>query len=207
VYLVSDSGSLDRLSTVSVPPPEGDGAPLAFRAVRFAPESSRTPALLAVLNSAPSRRDRRAPRKAYVVKFDAAEEVDEKEAEKEEAVDEKADDKPKKLATRPKDIKWSLMTRREVSRKPITVFDVSADGRLVAFGASDLSIGMMDAKTLAVSGSGLSSLTTAAPPQDSPGALVPAYRAQVQPRWHAPRLCQRRQHDSRHCRACQLWWW
>jgi len=43
---------------------------------------------------------------------------------------------------------WDLVQTRHVADKPITVFDVSADGRLLAYGCSDLSIGILDAKTL-----------------------------------------------------------
>jgi prolactin regulatory element-binding protein len=134
----------------SIPAPE-DTTTLSFRAARFAPERTPTPAILAVLNSAPSRKDRRAPRKAYVAKFDAVEEVEAKEGDDktEAAKEEGAKVATATAATRP-NVEWTLATKREVARKPITVFDVSADGRLVAFGASDLCIGMMDAKTLAV---------------------------------------------------------
>ncbi|KAE8209702.1 hypothetical protein CF327_g6345 [Tilletia walkeri] len=43
---------------------------------------------------------------------------------------------------------WDLIQTRHVADKPITAFDVSADGRLLAFGCSDLSVGVLDAKTL-----------------------------------------------------------
>lgn len=60
--------------------------------------------------------------------------------------------------------RWDVLVRREVAGKPVTVFDVryeiiapsrarangSADGKLLAFGSADLSIGILDAKTLAV---------------------------------------------------------
>ncbi|CAD6892110.1 unnamed protein product [Tilletia controversa] len=43
---------------------------------------------------------------------------------------------------------WDLIQTRHVADKPITAFDVSADGRLLAYGCSDLSVGVLDAKTL-----------------------------------------------------------
>ncbi|KAK0538943.1 hypothetical protein OC842_001140 [Tilletia horrida] len=43
---------------------------------------------------------------------------------------------------------WDLVQTRHVADKPITAFDVSADGRLLAYGCSDLSVGVLDAKTL-----------------------------------------------------------
>ncbi|KAK0549103.1 glycosylphosphatidylinositol anchor biosynthesis [Tilletia horrida] len=43
---------------------------------------------------------------------------------------------------------WELVQTRHVADKPITAFDVSADGKLLAFGCSDLSVGVLDAKTL-----------------------------------------------------------
>lgn len=135
---------LNLLSTVAAPP-GGDGPALSFRAARFAPETSGAPPILAVLNSAASRSNRRAARKAYIAKFDAVEgDSGESETEEKDAKDEKAVEKESPR------IKWTLANRREVASKPITVFDVSADGRLVSFGCSDLSIGMLDAKTLSV---------------------------------------------------------
>jgi prolactin regulatory element-binding protein len=47
---------------------------------------------------------------------------------------------------------WTVKRSRLVDSKPITVFDVSQDGKLLAWGSSGLSIGVLDAKTLAVSG-------------------------------------------------------
>lgn len=43
---------------------------------------------------------------------------------------------------------WDLIETRHVSDRPVTVFDVSPDGRFLAYGSSDLSIGVLDAKTL-----------------------------------------------------------
>ncbi|POY72890.1 hypothetical protein BMF94_4051 [Rhodotorula taiwanensis] len=43
---------------------------------------------------------------------------------------------------------WRLLKTRTVSQKPVTAFDVSDDGTLLAYGSSDLSIGILDAVTL-----------------------------------------------------------
>lgn len=43
---------------------------------------------------------------------------------------------------------WDLIETRHVSDRPVTVFDVSPDGKLLAYGSSDLSVGVLDAKTL-----------------------------------------------------------
>lgn len=130
----------------SIAAPKGEDAVLAFRAARFAPDSPERPALLAALNSAmPPRRDaRRKARKAYIAKFEpSAAEVVEKD-EKQEVLDEKAGEKAAEASS----LTWQFANKREVAGKPITVFDVSPNGRLVSFGCSDLSIGMIDAHTL-----------------------------------------------------------
>jgi len=46
---------------------------------------------------------------------------------------------------------WSLEKYKKVGEKGITCIDLSADGRFLAFGSSELSVGMLDATTLAVS--------------------------------------------------------
>ncbi|EJU06257.1 WD40 repeat-like protein [Dacryopinax primogenitus] len=43
---------------------------------------------------------------------------------------------------------WSVTRSHRVDNRPVTVFDVSADGNLLAWGSSDLKIGVLDAKTL-----------------------------------------------------------
>ncbi|GMK54004.1 hypothetical protein CspeluHIS016_0105900 [Cutaneotrichosporon spelunceum] len=140
----------DKLTPMqSIPAPKGEDAVLAFRGARFSPDSPARPSLLAALNSAaPPRRDtRRKARKSYIAKFEpTATEVGEvtENAEKQEPLDEKADSK----AVEERSLTWKLANKREVAGKPITVFDVSPDGRLVSFGSSNLSIGMLDAHTL-----------------------------------------------------------
>ncbi|KAF9452062.1 hypothetical protein P691DRAFT_795693 [Macrolepiota fuliginosa MF-IS2] len=43
---------------------------------------------------------------------------------------------------------WTVEKQRKVGDKGLTTFDVSRDGRFLGYGSSDLSIGMLDSKTL-----------------------------------------------------------
>ncbi|KAL8291360.1 hypothetical protein RQP46_002338 [Phenoliferia psychrophenolica] len=43
---------------------------------------------------------------------------------------------------------WKLVKTRVVSQRPLTAFDISLDGTLLAFGSSDLSVGVLDAVNL-----------------------------------------------------------
>jgi prolactin regulatory element-binding protein len=45
---------------------------------------------------------------------------------------------------------WAFEKSRKIGDKGVTCFDISPDGRYLGFGSSDLSIGMVDASTLAV---------------------------------------------------------
>ncbi|GAA5959381.1 hypothetical protein JCM3765_006585 [Sporobolomyces pararoseus] len=45
-------------------------------------------------------------------------------------------------------LSWKLTKTRTIGNKPITSFDISEDGSLLAYGSSDLSIGILDSKTL-----------------------------------------------------------
>ncbi|KAH9938495.1 uncharacterized protein B0H18DRAFT_1205723 [Fomitopsis serialis] len=45
--------------------------------------------------------------------------------------------------------KWEVTKMRKVGDKGVTCFDVSPNGKLVAFGSSDYTVGILDAKTLA----------------------------------------------------------
>ncbi|GAA5999277.1 hypothetical protein JCM5350_004978, partial [Sporobolomyces pararoseus] len=45
-------------------------------------------------------------------------------------------------------LEWKLTKTRTIGNKPITSFDISEDGLLLAYGSSDLSIGILDSKTL-----------------------------------------------------------
>ncbi|ORY34349.1 quinon protein alcohol dehydrogenase-like superfamily [Naematelia encephala] len=128
--------------------PSLDITSAAFRSARFSPLGTTSPIIHAVLNATKSPK-RGAPRKAWVCTFGlvagpsstirtAAEEGKGKEKETEEEPE-----KTEELG------RWDVIVRREVSGKPVTVFDVSTDGRLLAYGSSDLSLGILDAKTLA----------------------------------------------------------
>ncbi|KZT62889.1 WD40 repeat-like protein [Calocera cornea HHB12733] len=44
---------------------------------------------------------------------------------------------------------WTVKRHRLVDSRPVTVFDVSSDGKLLGWGSSDLKIGVLDAKTFA----------------------------------------------------------
>ncbi|OSC98694.1 WD40 repeat-like protein [Trametes coccinea BRFM310] len=44
---------------------------------------------------------------------------------------------------------WKMTKTRQVSDRQVTCFDVSADGKLLAYGSSDLTVGVVDAQTLA----------------------------------------------------------
>jgi len=45
---------------------------------------------------------------------------------------------------------WKLIRTRTVAKKPVTSFDVSPNGKLLALGGSDLSITVFDAETVQV---------------------------------------------------------
>ncbi|KAL1413118.1 hypothetical protein Q8F55_000867 [Vanrija albida] len=138
-----DSDEKTSLSLLqSIPLPSIDDLPLVFRAARFSPEIPSCPNIFAVLNSthSPSRKGKSKARKAFVAKY-AASVSDQQEPSQ----DKNDDEKPSKV----KGITWELATRREVSSKPVTVFDISSNGQLVSFGSSDLSIGLLDTNTLA----------------------------------------------------------
>ncbi|KAI0356520.1 WD40 repeat-like protein [Trametes cingulata] len=44
---------------------------------------------------------------------------------------------------------WKVTSKRKISDRQVTCFDVSPDGKLLAFGSSDLTVGVVDAQTLA----------------------------------------------------------
>ena len=46
---------------------------------------------------------------------------------------------------------WNLIKTRTVAKKPVTSFDVSPDGRMLALGGADLSVSIFDAETVRVS--------------------------------------------------------
>ncbi|KAH9850052.1 WD40 repeat-like protein [Lenzites betulinus] len=44
---------------------------------------------------------------------------------------------------------WTVVHKRQISDKQVTCFDISPDGKLLAFGSSDLTVGVVDAQTFA----------------------------------------------------------
>ncbi|WVQ93840.1 hypothetical protein IAU59_000918 [Kwoniella sp. CBS 9459] len=134
--------------------PSLDIVPVAFRSAEFSRNASSPLTIHAVLNATKSAK-RGAPRKAFVVTFSvvsgpstaALTEEEKKTSEKQakEGIPEKSGN-----ADGGEEVgKWDVVARREVGGKPVTVFDASADGKLLAYGCSDLSIGILDSKTLA----------------------------------------------------------
>ncbi|ETW84544.1 hypothetical protein HETIRDRAFT_473217 [Heterobasidion irregulare TC 32-1] len=110
---------LKHLRTVERPKLPGGEPQSAFRAARFNPQDAR--AFYTVVNTAPARGKgargaKAAPRRAYVVKWDAG--------------------------------AWAVDKVKKVGDKGVTSFDVSANGRWLAYGSSDFTIGLLDAQTL-----------------------------------------------------------
>ncbi|WVW81734.1 hypothetical protein I302_103730 [Kwoniella bestiolae CBS 10118] len=120
--------------------PSLDINPVAFRSAKFSRNPSTPLTIHAVLNATKSSK-RGAPRKSFVVTFGLVSEPSKAPLTKEEVQTSK--EKEDSLG------KWDVVARREVGGKPVTVFDVSNDGKLIAYGCSDLSIGILDSKTLA----------------------------------------------------------
>ncbi|WWC58074.1 uncharacterized protein I303_100609 [Kwoniella dejecticola CBS 10117] len=126
--------------------PSLDISPVSFRSAKFSRNSSTPLTIHAVLNATRATK-KGAPRKSFVVSFgliaspskSPLTEEELKTLAKQEKEEEKGDDLGK----------WDVISRREVGTKPVTVFDVSEDGKLLAYGCSDLSIGILDSKTLA----------------------------------------------------------
>ncbi|KDQ21055.1 hypothetical protein BOTBODRAFT_27067 [Botryobasidium botryosum FD-172 SS1] len=120
---------LELIKTINRPQISGlaDGTKLAFRAARFNPQ---TPTILyAIMNSTPPRtagRQKKQDRLAYLCKWEFTAGT--------------AENTP---------ASWTLVKTKSISTKSITVFDVSQNGKLLAYGSSDCSINVLDAKTLA----------------------------------------------------------
>ena len=47
--------------------------------------------------------------------------------------------------------RWDMTLKRELGKKPISAFQVSSDGGVLAYASADFSIGLLEARTLAVS--------------------------------------------------------
>ncbi|RXK39100.1 prolactin regulatory element-binding protein [Tremella mesenterica] len=146
IYHVNTNDKVTLELKQTIYPPSLDISPVAFRAARFSPVKVSPPTIHGVLNVSKTPAKRGAPRKAFVVSFgivagpstaplvlDSSQGGTVKGKEKEGS----------ELG------KWDVLVKREVAGKPITVFDVSSDGQLLAYGCSDLSIGILDSKTLA----------------------------------------------------------
>ncbi|KIR30045.1 prolactin regulatory element-binding protein [Cryptococcus deuterogattii 99/473] len=134
-------------------PPSFDIVPATFRSARFSRNPSTSLNIHAVLNSTKSAK-RGAGRKAWVCTFGVvAGPSQAKLTEEEKATAKSEEEKGKEMETASdpqEDVgKWDVLIKREVAGKPVTVFDVSSDGRLLSYGCSDLSIGILDSKTLA----------------------------------------------------------
>ncbi|EPQ30935.1 uncharacterized protein PFL1_01833 [Pseudozyma flocculosa PF-1] len=99
-------------------PALGGKGPCSFRAARFGRGDASRERLFTVVNAAPA--GGRGPKAKIRKSFVTAWDAD----------------------------SWDLIETRHVSDRPVTVFDVSPDGRLLAYGSSDLSVGVLDAKTL-----------------------------------------------------------
>ncbi|SNX82170.1 uncharacterized protein MEPE_00876 [Melanopsichium pennsylvanicum] len=99
-------------------PALGGKGPCSFRAARFGRGQASKEKLFTVVNAAPA--SGRGPKAKIRKSFVTAWDAD----------------------------TWDLIETRHVSDRPVTVFDVSPDGKFLAYGSSDLSIGVLDSKTL-----------------------------------------------------------
>ncbi|WWD22371.1 hypothetical protein CI109_106862 [Kwoniella shandongensis] len=132
--------------------PSLDISPVAFRSAKFSRNPASPITLHAVLNATRSVK-RGAPRKAFVCTFGVVAQPSTAPLTAEEKATAQAKGKGKEVVgddgEKEEIGKWDVLVKREVGGKPVTVFDVSADGKLLAYGCSDLSIGILDSKTLA----------------------------------------------------------
>ncbi|KAI9574517.1 WD40 repeat-like protein [Boletus coccyginus] len=121
---ISDNKGLDVIQTIGLPSISGvpSGSSITFRAARLHP--TRQDTLYSVVNVTLPRvkHQKLAKKRAYVLKW--------KFAEKNGSFD------------------ACIETMRKVCDGNLTCFDVSSDGKLLAFGASDYSLGVLDSGTL-----------------------------------------------------------
>ncbi|OXC81751.1 prolactin regulatory element-binding protein [Cryptococcus neoformans var. grubii Br795] len=152
IYQRSSAGKALTLKQ-TVYAPSFDIVPAIFRSARFSRNPSTPFNIHAVLNSTkPAKRG--AARKAWVCTFGVVAPPSQAKLTEEEKATAKSEEekgKEKETASDPQEDvgKWDVLIKREVAGKPVTVFDVSSDGRLLSYGCSDLSIGILDSKTLA----------------------------------------------------------
>ncbi|WWC66884.1 uncharacterized protein I206_100791 [Kwoniella pini CBS 10737] len=150
IYQVKDENTVKLELKQTIFTPSLDLAPVAFRSAKFSRNSATPLVIHAVLNATRAAK-KGSPRKSFVVSFGLIASSSEspltdeelKTLEKHEEDSSPKDSKGEDLG------KWDVIARREVGTKPVTVFDVSDDGKLLAYGCSDLSIGILDSKTLA----------------------------------------------------------
>ncbi|KAG7544359.1 hypothetical protein FFLO_03238 [Filobasidium floriforme] len=122
--------------TASIPLPTLGADPVTFRSAKFNRQPSPTPTIHAIINTNPKPLPRgkgKRPtvlKKGYCVNFSLAEAT--------------GDEKAKTLKG-----KWEMTGKREVGNVPVSAFEISADGMVLAYAAADYSIGLLDARTLA----------------------------------------------------------
>ncbi|KIM90988.1 hypothetical protein PILCRDRAFT_811489 [Piloderma croceum F 1598] len=121
---------LELLQTIELPVLPGAVEGASFRAARFHPHTPTT--LYTIVNTTPprTRKTKTTTRPAFVVKWSVPASADANDGEKEEKTE------------------WEAAKVRKVGEKGVTCFDVSPDGRFLAFGSSDYTIGILDANTL-----------------------------------------------------------
>ncbi|KZP24521.1 WD40 repeat-like protein [Athelia psychrophila] len=111
--------------TVNIPELPGRIAGGSFRATRFHPQVATT--AYSIINTNPPRtRQKSSSKPSFVVMWNIT-----------------PGSKDESEAT------WEISKIKKVGDKSITCFDISSDGRFLAFGSSDYTIGMLDATTLA----------------------------------------------------------
>jgi len=130
---------LDVATTIALPPlsvlgggSQDDESVRTFRAGRFNPTNSKT--MYTVINSAPPpgrSRKSKVERKSYLVRWELAATGGVVGASV--GVEET----------------WHARKVKNIGKRAITVFDVSDNGKLAAYGASDSSVGIVDARTFA----------------------------------------------------------
>jgi prolactin regulatory element-binding protein len=123
---------LELLQTIELPALPGGAEGASFRAARFHPHTPTT--LYTILNTTPprTRKTKTTTRPAFVVKWSVSAPAD---------ITDVDDEKDKESV-------WEVGKVRKVGEKGVTCFDVSPDGRFLAVGSSDYTIGILDANTL-----------------------------------------------------------
>jgi len=128
---------LEASATISVPAPKeledsgNDEFVQTFRSAKFNPKNSEI--ILAVVNSAPGRsRKKKVDRKSYLTRWELSGATVGTTNSSKEGLD----------------IKWILRKVRCIGKRAITVFEISKSGNLAAYGASDSSVGIVEARAL-----------------------------------------------------------